>query len=348
MNRLLVALPLVACALLARAQERQIPLVELIAELQRQGHAIVYSSALVHGRQRVPVERIDLDALRRVLGGLGLALQERDGVWVITRATPAAEHPAAADPEPVEPVLETVIVTGTLHRFPAVGQALSRHVFSAAQMSAVPAAASDAMRVTLRLPGVSSVGVSAKPQIRGGLMDELLVMQDGVELLEPFHLADYRSAYSGIDYRTIESLDLYTGGFPSRYGNRMSGVMDIRNQWQYDDEYSTDVGVSSFANFVHTRGQFGKQRPAHWLLSVRQGDLTDLADYIKSASGDPRYADASARMAVALSDTARLALGAAYARDDIVFSDEEERAASNIDTRYTWAALEAQPRSANG
>ncbi|MCB1674683.1 MAG: TonB-dependent receptor [Halioglobus sp.] len=341
MNRLLLAIPLLVYALFARAQGAQMSLVELIGKLQRQGYPIVYSSLLVHGQQHVQVERVDLDALRQALGVLGLALQDREGVWVITRAAaaPAAPEPVASDA--VQPVLETVIVTGSLHRFPAAATGSTVHRFSPADMSLVPAAASDAMRVTLRLPGMSSVGISAKPQIRGGLPDELLVMQDGVELLEPFHLADYHSAYSSIDYHTIESLDVYTGGFPSRYGNRMSGVMDIRNQWR-DDEYDTDIGVSSFANFVHTRGELGRQRPAHWLLSVRQGDLTGLADYIETVSGDPRYADAAARMSVELSDRMRLAFGAVHASDDILFKGEDERASSDIDTAYVWSGLELQ------
>jgi outer membrane receptor protein involved in Fe transport len=198
------------------------------------------------------------------------------------------------------------------------------------------------MRATLRLPGVSSVGISAKPRIRGGLQDELLVLQDGIELLEPFHLADYHSAYSTIDYRTIESLDMYTGGFPSRYGNRISGVMDIRNQWQHDS-YDTDIGVSSFSNFIHTRSQLGEARPVNWLLSLRQGDLTDLTDYIETRAGEPEYLDASARVNAVLSEAISLAAGAAYAADDIRFEDEEETASARLDTRYLWGSLNWHP-----
>ena len=50
----------------------------------------------------------------------------------------------------------------------------------AEELSAVPTLAGDAMRVTNRLPGVSSVGASARPRVRGGLQDELLVVVDGV------------------------------------------------------------------------------------------------------------------------------------------------------------------------
>ena len=327
----------------AWAQQREMALTVLIQELRQQGHAIIYSSSLVHSGQRVQVEGVDLGALREALPSLGLQLEKHEGAWVITRgpyAVPEEDNPEAESAGD-DTLLETVIVTGSLHRFPYVGPSSSAWSFGPDDLTLVPSLGSDAMRAALRLPGMSSVGVSAKPQIRGGLKDELLVMQDGVELLEPFHLADYHSAYSSVDHHTIETLDIYTGGFPSRYGNRMSGVMDIRNEWE-QDQYNTDIGVSTFSTFLHTRGTFGEQRPSAWLLSLRHGDLTDLTDYIDTRSGEPKYADASLRLNVALSGQVDLSVGAVYANDDIEFDDGEEFAFSRIDTRYFWGSLDSR------
>jgi outer membrane receptor protein involved in Fe transport len=111
--------------------------------------------------------------------------------------------------------------------------------------------------------------------------------------------------------------------------------MDISNQWEEDD-YNTDIGVSSFSTFIHTRGEFGQQRPTNWLLSWRQGDLTDLTDYIDTRSGDPEYTDLSARLNTKVSEALSLTMGVVYAEDDIVFEDEEERASSQIENRYVW------------
>lgn len=341
---------LVTCCLVfsqtGHAQQRQVTLIELIDELRASGYAILYSDRLVYGEQRVDVYHYppDIDQLRSALSQHGLELLETEGVYSVRRGQ-GVEPVATPIPSAVpEKIIENVIVTGTLHQFPSVGIGSRAHSFTAADLSLVPALASDAMRATLSLPGVSSVGVSAKPRIRGGLQDELLVIQDGVELLEPFHLADYHSAYSSIDYLTIESLDVYTGGFPSRYGNRMSGVMDIRNEW-VNDEYNTDIGVSSFSNFIHTRGRSGGARPVEWLLSARQGDLSDLTDYIQSRSGEPRYADFSGRFRVDISPATRVAGGLVYAEDDITFADEEERASSQIDSVYGWALVDWQMRA---
>jgi outer membrane receptor protein involved in Fe transport len=335
---------LVACCLVfshsGQAQLRQVSLVGLIDELQLAGYTIIYSDRVVYGEQRVQVmDPVDIAQLRSALSLHGLALLESDGVYTVIQGEIVESEPQESPTVEPEQTLETVIVTGTLHQFPYVGPTSSAHSFTAEDLSLVPALASDALRAALRLPGMSTVGVSAKPRIRGGLQDELLVIQDGVELLEPFHLADYHSAYSSIDYLTIESLDVYTGGFPSRYGNRMSGVMDIRNEWA-NDEYNTDIGVSSFANFIHTRGRSGGDRPTEWLLSARQGDLSDLTDYIQSRSGEPEYVDVSARLQIELSDAVSVSGGVVYAEDDIVFEDEEERASSQIETVYGWGVVD--------
>ena len=332
-------------AVSAGAQGQAMSLPELIRLLQQQGHLILYSTGLVSSSWQVSVDTVDLDALEQALHLHQLELRKQEGVWVITRAEPAATGLPPPAAMRAEPTVETVIVTGSIHHLPAVGPASTVYTYSAEEMAAVPTLASDALRVALRLPGISSVGVSAKPRIRGGLEDELLVIQDGVELMEPFHLADYHSAYSAIDYHTIESLDVYTGGFPARYGNRMSGVMDIRNLWR-DDDYDTDIGVSSFADFINTRGEFGVQHPASWLLSYRQGDLAKLTDYIETKSGEPRYKDSTARMNIALTEKFDVSFGGAYSQDDIDFKGETERASSHIDTWYLWAGADWQPSEA--
>ncbi|MEJ2131585.1 MAG: TonB-dependent receptor, partial [Gammaproteobacteria bacterium] len=201
-----------------------------------------------------------------------------------------------------------------------------------------PAMGGDSIRVATRLPGVSSVGVSARPRIRGGLQDELLVLVDGVELLDPFHLADFQSIFSTIDDRTVDAIDVYTGGFPARYGNRMSGVMEISTPEQANKP-GTELGLSMFSALVNTRGKT-ESGDTTWLASGRRGNLDLLTNRINSRSGHPRYFDAYGRVGHRLNDKAELFLGGFFARDDVTLKDDEERAESDIDSRYTWLRLD--------
>ena len=44
-------------------------------------------------------------------------------------------------------------------------------------------------------------------------------------LFDPFHVRDYQNIFSAIDSRAIDGVEVYTGGFPVRFGDRMSGVV---------------------------------------------------------------------------------------------------------------------------
>lgn len=236
------------------------------------------------------------------------------------------------------PQTETVIVTGSRHRLPQRSRTGSSTQLTIEEMSLVPSLAGDSFRVANRLPGMSSVGVSAKPRIRGGLQDEVLILVDGVELIEPFHLADYQNLFSAIDDRTVGTVDVYTGGFPARYGNRMSGVVDVSTARRIDKP-GTELGLSTFSAFVNTRGESPSGNTS-WLASARRGNLDLLTRRINSTTGNPRYVDGFGRVGQRLNENAQLFVGSLVSRDDVTLRDNDEKSESDVDSRYAWMRLE--------
>jgi hypothetical protein len=92
-------------------------------------------------------------------------------------------------------------------------------------IESVPQLGEDVFRAVNRLPGLSSGDYNAHFSIRGGRHDETLILLDGLELYEPYHLKDFNEgAISIVDAETIEGVQLMTGGFPSQYGNKRSGI----------------------------------------------------------------------------------------------------------------------------
>ena len=69
--------------------------------------------------------------------------------------------------------------------------------------------------------------LSAMHRIRGGDTNEVLYRLDGVDQYEPFHFADAYSLFSAVNPNVVDSVDVYVSGFPSRFGRRMSGVVDL-------------------------------------------------------------------------------------------------------------------------
>lgn len=234
-----------------------------------------------------------------------------------------------------------VIVYGSVYHLPGAGDVHSPTRLSMEEMKLTPAFGGDTLRVLSQLPGIASVGVSARPHIRGGDSDEVLVLLDGVELLEPFHLADFQGGFSSIDHRTVDSIDVYTGGFPVRYGNRMSGVIDIRTN-EPRHTFDTEFGYSNFSTFINTRGRASGERDVGWLLSARRGDLEELTQFLDTRVNNPEYSDVVGRVELALDKNKHVSIGGLTARDDIRFDDIEESASSKITSDYVWARLDTE------
>lgn len=323
------------------AAATQLTLVDALKSLHEQGYQIVYSNDLVTPSMRIDVAEVDFDHVRAALPKLGLKIVANETVWLVVRDPSVLPRPRmqvpAAKPDADAAGVETLIVTGSRHLVPSGLGGESGTTVTAADMSATPALGGDVMRVTNRLPGMSTVGISAKPQIRGGVDDETLILMDGVELLDPFHLADFQSIFSSVDDRTVDTIDVYTGGFPARYGNRMSGVMAI-STLAPDAPPRTELGLSLFSAFANTRGN-NAAGDTSWLGSVRRGNLELLVDWIDKSYGSPKYDDAYGRIERRFSSDVTGYAGMHWSHDDIALKDNDEVARSDIDTEYWWTRL---------
>src|SRR5580765_950819 len=175
--------------------------------------------------------------------------------------------------------LEQVTVTpGT---FSFMGQGTSTHqTMSREDIKAVPMIGEDIFRAVNRLPGLVSNDYSAHFGIRGGLHGETLILLDGLQLYEPYHLKDFNEgAISIIDANTIDGVQLMTGGFPARYGNKRSGVFNIKSRVPEQDKTQFDVGVSLLNSHAMAMGSYGKGKGS-WLAFGRVGYLGPMFAFI--------------------------------------------------------------------
>jgi len=84
----------------------------------------------------------------------------------------------------------------------------------------------DVIRSIMLLPGVSTIGEGASGfNVRGGNVDQNLVLLDGVPLFNTSHLFGF---FTGFNADMVQDLSLFKGGIPSMYGGRASSVLDVR------------------------------------------------------------------------------------------------------------------------
>ena len=85
----------------------------------------------------------------------------------------------------------------------------------------------DVFRAIQVLPGVTSISdFSSGLYVRGGSPDQNLILLDETDVYNPSH---FGGIFSTFNTDAIESVDLSKGGFPARYGGRLSSVMNVTN-----------------------------------------------------------------------------------------------------------------------
>lgn len=83
----------------------------------------------------------------------------------------------------------------------------------------------DVIKTLQFLPGVSAgMEGSSQLNIRGGTADQTLYLLDGAPIYNQNHAYGFFSMFNPDAVRTI---NLYKGGIPTRYGDKLSGVVDV-------------------------------------------------------------------------------------------------------------------------
>ena len=126
------------------------------------------------------------------------------------------------------------------------------------EIKAIPGLAeADPLRAVEVLPGVVTTSdFSSAFNVRGGSADQNLILLDGQPVFNPTHLGGFFSIFNG---DMIERAELQSGGFPARFGGRVSSVLDIQSDAGEGDFHSAG-GVSLLA----TRLALGAGLPTSW------------------------------------------------------------------------------------
>jgi hypothetical protein len=105
------------------------------------------------------------------------------------------------------------------------------------------------------LPGVSSRNeLSAQYSVRGGNFDENLVYINDVEIYRPFLIrAGKQEGLSVINPNLVERVSFSAGGFPTRYGDRMSSVLDIT--YKTPESFRGSVSASFLGASIYGEGR---------------------------------------------------------------------------------------------
>ena len=132
----------------------------------------------------------------------------------------------------------------------------------------------DIMKTLQLLPGVQSGGEGTSGlYVRGGSPDQNLILLDGVPLYNVNHLFGFFSVFNA---DAISNVSLTKGGFPARYGGRLSSVLEIKMKEGNMNEFHGDATASIIASKMTLEGPLVKDK-ASFMISGRRTYLDVLA-----------------------------------------------------------------------
>jgi hypothetical protein len=132
----------------------------------------------------------------------------------------------------------------------------------------------DVLKALQLLPGVKSGGEGQNGlYVRGGSPDQNLIMLDGVPLYNVSHIGGFVSVFNG---DAIRNVTLTKGGFPARFGGRLSSVIEIDMKEGNMNDYHGEGGIGSLASRFTFEGPIVKNK-ASFMVSGRRTYIDLLA-----------------------------------------------------------------------
>ena len=125
----------------------------------------------------------------------------------------------------------------------------------------------DVLKAFQYMPGVQSGNEgSASLYVRGGGPDQNLILLDGVPLYSVSHFGGFFSIF---DADVLSHAQLYKGGFPARYGERLSSIVDLRMKEGNKEVYKVGGSIGLIAARVSVQGPIQKGKSS-FILSARR------------------------------------------------------------------------------
>jgi hypothetical protein len=200
-----------------------------------------------------------------------------------------------------------------------------------AQIKALPAIFGevDVLKALQLLPGVSGgTEGSSGIYVRGGGPDQNLFLLDGVPVYNVNHLGGFFSTFNA---DAISNVDLYKGGFPARFGGRLSSVVDIRLKEGNNKKFNIEGGIGVISSRLLVEGPIQKNKGS-FMISGRRTYIDQLLRPIIKAQAqglDAGYYfyDLNTKLNYKLTDKDHLYLSGYFGRDKFYSSFSD---ASNV------------------
>ena len=196
-----------------------------------------------------------------------------------------------------------------------------------------PDVSGDLVNYLVTLPGVVSVGdQGGQLFVRGGEPTQNLVLLDGMLVYQPFHLVGF---YSSFPSNIIQVTDVYAGGFPARYGGRLSSVIDVQTRNGNKRRWEGEVSLAPFLSAARVEGPIFPGR-ASVLLSGRFSVIDQGAAQLIDDPLPYDFDDQFAKLHIDVSSNSQAAVTALRSYDRGIIGAQDGAVADSAQDAVVW------------
>ncbi|MEX2590978.1 MAG: TonB-dependent receptor plug domain-containing protein, partial [Chitinophagales bacterium] len=189
------------------------------------------------------------------------------------------------------------------------------------------------------LPGITNAGEGVGGFfVRGGSVDQNLILLDEATVYNPSHLLGFFSVFNP---DAIKDVKLYKGGIPAEYGGRLSSLMDIRMNEGNMKKWSVSGGIGLISSKLTVEGPLKKDK-ASFIVSGRR----TYADLFLKLSRDEAlrdnqlyFYDLSAKVNYKINDKNRVFLSGYFGQDRFILGNAFSTGWGNSTATMRWNHL---------
>lgn len=223
-------------------------------------------------------------------------------------------------------LMEEVVVSSTAIEKESEKSQMSTITITPMEIKRIPMllGEKDVFKALQLMPGVQkgSEG-SSGVYVRGGGPDQNLIILDEATVYNANHLFGFFSLFNG---DALKSVELTKGGFPARYGGRLSSVIEMNMKDGNKEKYSGEAGIGLIASRLMLEGPIIKNKSS-FVVSARRTYIDVLAQPIilmqtNGSSAGYYFYDLNAKANYVFSNKDKVFLSGYFGRDKFYLSDK--------------------------
>lgn len=180
----------------------------------------------------------------------------------------------------------------------------------------------DVIKSLLLNAGVSSIGEGATGfNVRGGDVDQNLILQDEGILLNSSHALGFFSSFNA---DLLENVELYKANMPAQFGGRLSSVMDVKMRDGNFEAFKIKGGIGPVTSRLSFEGPIVKEKVSFigGFRASYSDWILDLVKIKEIQNSSVFFYDANFRITSRLSKNNTLILSGYASNDEFIYNND--------------------------